>query len=131
MSNFFKTFLDLNLSHLESLARMRVYLIRYSSITCEDDYHKLHHVYDVKWAAEHMTSHYCCAAYVERLTGKEFPEEKKERVIRAIKESEELSGPYLEKVKNRILPSHEESHALRQALCRPHSPVHIWCIESV
>lgn len=128
MSTFFKT---LNLSFLEPLARMRVEKIPYSSITCEDDYRKLHHVYDVKWTAEHMASHYCCAAYVEALTGKDFPEEKKERIIRRLKESEELSGPYLEKIKNRILPSHEESHALKQALCGPHSPVHIWCIESV
>ena len=128
MSNFFKT---LNLSHLEPLAHMHVGKIPYSCITCEDDYYKLQHVYDVKWAAEHMESHYSCGAYVESLTGKEFPEEKKERVLRALKESEELSGPYLEKVKNRILPSHEESRALKQALCRPHSLVHIWCIESV
>ena len=128
MSNFFKT---LNLSHLEPLARMHVGKIPYTVITCEDDFHKLQHVYDVKWAAEHMASHYCCAAYVERLTGKEFPEEKRARIIRALEEAEKLSGPYLKKVNNGILPSHEESRALKQALCGPHSPVHIWCIESV
>ena len=128
MSDFFK---NLNLSHLEPLARMHVVKISYSTITCEDDYYKLQHVYDVKWIAEHMASHYSCGAYIESLTGKEYPDEKRARITRALEESEELSGPYLEKVNNGILPSHEESRTLKQALSAPHSPVHIWCIESV
>ena len=128
MSTFFKT---LNLSHLEPLARMHVGKIPYSAITYEDDFYKLQHVYDVKWVAEHMASHYSCGAYIEALTGKEFPKEKRDRVIHSLKESEELSGPYLEKVKSGVLPSHEESRGLKQALSAPHSPVHIWCIEAV
>ena len=128
MSQFFKT---LNISFLEPIARMRVNKIPYSSITCEDDYYTLEGVYNTKWIAEHMSSHYCCAAYVEALTGKEYPEKRKAWILASLEESEELSGPYLEKVNSGVLPSLAESFALRAALSGPHLRIHQWCIDAV
>lgn len=125
MTNFFDM-VDVDI--LDKLGRMPLDRLPYSLITCEEDYDKLQAVIKVKWIAEHMGWHYAYARLVLRTTQKEFIPH--ERVRRAFEETSQLARPYMEKLNNKVLPSLEESHALRQAIAGPHSLVHRWCIDN-
>ena len=115
--------------HMDKLGRFSMHKLPYSLINSEDEFRKYQAVENVKWTAEHMCSHYSVAAFIEKLSGKEF--QQAERVSRALAESQKLLPAYMEKLNNKVLPSLEESHALKTALCGPHSLVHNWCIDAV